>query len=259
MSARAQPFTMRLMANGEEKTILDPDTPLILTVSIVDYEAIEAKSAGKTRGQMSQRLGSKSAPWTGMIRFLRHDGRKQALRWRLTLLANPKPDAIAVLDAFTSAFADFGVDAENVATIPPGRYTIRTSITGRASGRHYEVESNDIMVEVRKKRGLKTDENDEKQLNSASYSYRRAQYEKALSEVEAVLARDPEDITALILLGDIQFARRKYAEALSAYQEALSQYNAQVAIEEEPRALLAKIDATERKLNRRRVKEPASR
>jgi tetratricopeptide (TPR) repeat protein len=242
------------MANGEELAILDRDTPLILAVSIVDYDAIEAASlndTGRKRG-ISQRIASRSAPWTGMVRFFRlDDGRKQPLRWKTVVLSNPKPDSVAVLDAFTSAAADFGVDEANLAAIAPGRYMIRAGITGRAAGGG--VESNDIVVELREMKKPENRDTEEKRLNTAYYAYRRAQYRTALSEVQEVIARNPRNVAALILLGDVQFAMRKYREALAAYQEALTQYQAQdPAIEEEPRALLGRIAATEQKLSRRR-------
>jgi tetratricopeptide (TPR) repeat protein len=246
MPRAAQPFTMRLTANGEEEAILRRGEPLVFAVSLVDYAAVEA--AGR---RAPRRIGSRRAPWTGMVRFLRvEEGRTQPLRWRLVLLKHPAPDPIAVLDAATSAVADFGVDAAVLDRLSPGRYAIRAAISGRASGRAYEVESNDIVVQLagRQRRGTRRDL-EERRLFAATYAHRRGRYREALAAAQRVIKGNPKNIRARILLGDVYVARRAFTEALSAYRDALAQFRAQIpAIEEEPRPLLSKIEAAARRV-----------
>jgi len=280
MSSEPPPIIVECRVNEEIQVKIYEDEPLILSLSIINDEAIQAalhntpleverqeleskfkekqisekeyKSAVEEieRNKLRFRIYRFGSPkgWVPFIQFrvLSKEGWSD-LNWPLKLLMNVPPDNVADLDASTSCYIEWGLDPQDSTQVPRGEYQLKAvaKITK-------PVESNVVALTFLSEKLPKTITNSEEQLLARGrYYYKSSLFQEAKNYAERALKINSNSINALVLLGEIEEKRGNYVKALEAYELAEKKFYAQ---EEEkeyepPEYIMSKIITLQNLLN----------
>ncbi len=280
MSSEPPPIIVECRVNEEIQVKIYEDEPLILSLSIINDEAIQAalhntpleverqeleskfkekqisekeyKSAAEEieRNKLRFRIYRFGSPkgWVPFIQFrvLSKEGWSD-LNWPLKLLMNVPPDNVVDLDASTSCYIEWGLDPQDSTQVPRGEYQLKAVVKILKP-----VESNVVALTFLSEKLPKTITNSEEQLLVMSrYYYKCSLFQEAKNYAERALKINSNSIKALVMLGEIEEKRGNYVKALEAYELAEKKFYAQ---EEEkeyepPEYIMSKIITLQNLLN----------
>ena len=165
-------------------------------------------------------VGSKDRPWWTFVKLTHVTDGPQALDWPLHLIMTYPAGEEARLGHGDSYSAEFGVDPDDVRTIPSASYRIRASLEGEITvnggSRTVQVSSNEVVVEVLPRRmPPKEASRPERKTELASYYLRRGKNDLAWSLVRGVTS-----VKALLIVGDLHEMKGEYDKAYDAFKRA---------------------------------------
>jgi hypothetical protein len=207
-----------MSAGGSSTVTINLGDPLVLRVSLIDYPAIYEAIRGGNPGPPLQ-IGSARRPVIEGIRV----GGAGGSTWRLrpSVLGDPAPNPVAILDSARSWFADLSFDAAKLAKLPAGTY--RVMATMPAPGSKSLLESEAVSVKVTgksvRRRGKRASAYF---VYQAWYARRRGHYALAGTLAHQAAVLGPSNINALLLQGDLAARRKLYLVALDFYSRALA-------------------------------------
>jgi hypothetical protein len=233
VAAHAPPPLLSLDVNGERELRLLPGTPLVFTVTL-----------GASPGASDLRLGTRERPWHSRLR-LELAGSKRPIPWRPSVLGSPlsiafgrdgrgrptiteRSRAEAVLDSDHVHMIDLAVGPEETSRVASGRYRIVASLTQplwplwRWRPR---VVSNPVALTIARAAGAAVppaELNLRRLFDRADYYLRAGRYEDARETALEILRTDPRSTDGYIALGDALGGLGRNADALEAYEDALS-------------------------------------
>lgn len=261
---------LTLMADGAEHATLAQGQPLVLVVSLADFEAQLAAAENAARkahlqvlmeqlenGQISESdfemlsagleplpitstiAGSPSVPWYDHLLWQYttdlqtwHD-----LTWPLQLLKVPLPEPVVTIDDLGMTEVAFGLDPEETSSISVGEYTLRAGLESSATQPKTEGDmlwANTIRVTFLSSRGPSEAWPFEDRLWLAFYWLRRGEPQKALDEASALVEEEPGDINAMQIKADALAELGRVEEAIEVFLEAIAVYESQVPRPYEP-------------------------
>jgi tetratricopeptide (TPR) repeat protein len=179
-------------------------------------------------------LGSLSKPWADAMEFQVQDGDSWSpLDWELEMLYSSPPDPVLELGSDTIAVAKYAMSPGDVEKIREGTYIIKAVISG--------IESNAVAIGVSREKdespsAFKLD-------NTVEFFLLKNAFDKADQLINKMLESDPHSIQGLMLMGELNEARRDFEKALSFYRKAKEEFIAQNPdFWEPPRVINTKID-----------------
>lgn len=243
---------LALSANGATEATLRRGEPLVLSVTVTD-EASEraadarpeverdlreleaARDAGQVqdeeyrrrRSELEARLeahpspaGAPGRPWHRSVEFVDPEGSPVA--WDLhPLFADPEADILTLAEG-GSARAEFGLDPEEVAGIPPGRYPVRARLPVGDAG---AAVSGEAVVAVAEEEVPASERERPEWLESAAgYLLRRGRIDEARALAGLLLQAAPDPVGALVLRGEIEQRAGDLEAALRSFEEAEREY-----------------------------------
>lgn len=261
-------ISMACRANDQTNITIYKDEPLILSVSMVNDDAIHAASfnapledqikelerkfkakmitADRFKGAVEEvkeqmltvriyRIGGPKG-WPYFIKFqtLLENSWKE-LEWPLKLLLQYPSSSVVTLDGWTSCYVEFGLDPEDMER-PQGEIKIKSIVE---IGKGMTVESNIVTINfLTEKMPEKEKDKEEILIAKGRYAYKRGLYDEAIKYVQKALRVNPHSLPSLNLLGDIEEKRGNLNAALSAYEKALEEFNKQYPDADEPPRLI---------------------
>jgi hypothetical protein len=261
-------ISMACRANEQTKITVYKDEPLILSVSMVNDDAIHAASfnapledqikelerkfkenmitADRFKGAVEEvkeqmltvriyRIGGPKG-WPYFIKFqtLLEDSWKE-LEWPLRLLLQYPSSNVVTLDGWTSCYAEFGLDPEDIGR-PQGEIKVKSIVE---IGKNMTVESNIVTINILTEKMPEKDKDKEEILIAKGrYAYKRGLYDEAIKYVQKVLQFNPNSRPSLNLLGKIEEKRGNLNAALSAYEKSLEEFDKQYPDAYEPPRLI---------------------
>lgn len=259
---------MACRANEQTNITVYKDEPLILSVSMVNDDAIHAASfnapledqikelerkfkenmitADRFKGAVEEvkeqmltvriyRIGGPKG-WPYFIKFqtLLEDSWKE-LEWPLRLLLQYPSSNVVTLDGWTSCYAEFGLDPEDIGR-PQGEIKVKSIVE---IGKNMTVESNIVTINILTEKMPEKDKDKEEILIAKGrYAYKRGLYDEAIKYVQKVLQFNPNSRPSLNLLGKIEEKRGNLNAALSAYEKSLEEFDKQYPDAYEPPRLI---------------------
>ena len=261
-------ISMACRANEQTNITVYKDEPLILSVSMVNDDAIHAASfnapledqikelerkfkenmitADRFKGAVEEvkeqmltvriyRIGGPKG-WPYFIKFqtLLEDSWKE-LEWPLRLLLQYPSSNVVTLDGWTSCYAEFGLDPEDIGR-PQGEIKVKSIVE---IGKNMTVESNIVTINILTEKMPEKDKDKEEILIAKGrYAYKRGLYDEAIKYVQKVLQFNPNSRPSLNLLGKIEEKRGNLNAALSAYEKSLEEFDKQYPDAYEPPRLI---------------------
>lgn len=261
-------ISMACRANEQTNITVYKDEPLILSVSMVNDDAIHAASfnapledqikelerkfkenmitADRFKGAVEEvkeqmltvriyRIGGPKG-WPYFIKFqtLLEDSWKE-LEWPLRLLLQYPSSNVVTLDGWTSCYAEFGLDPEDIGR-PQGEIKVKSIVE---IGKNMTVESNIVTINILTEKMPEKDKDKEETLIAKGrYAYKRGLYDEAIKYVQKVLQFNPNSRPSLNLLGKIEEKRGNLNAALSAYEKSLEEFDKQYPDAYEPPRLI---------------------
>jgi hypothetical protein len=261
-------ISMACRANEQTKITVYKDEPLIISVSMVNDDAIHAASfnapledqikelerkfkenmitADRFKGAVEEvkeqmltvriyRIGGPKG-WPYFIKFqtLLEDSWKE-LEWPLRLLLQYPSSNVVTLDGWTSCYAEFGLDPEDIGR-PQGEIKVKSIVE---IGKNMTVESNIVTINILTEKMPEKDKDKEEILIAKGrYAYKRGLYDEAIKYVQKVLQFNPNSRPSLNLLGKIEEKRGNLNAALSAYEKSLEEFDKQYPDAYEPPRLI---------------------
>jgi tetratricopeptide (TPR) repeat protein len=261
-------ISMACSANEQPNITVYKDEPLILSVSLVNDDAIHAASfnvpledqikelerkfkankiteeefkgaAEEIKKEMLKvriyRIGGPKG-WPYFIKFqslLKNSW--EEFKWPLRLLLQIPSSNVVTLDGWTSCYAEFGLDPEDIER-PRGEIKVKSIVE---IGKGITVESNIVTINFLTKKMPETEKDKEEVfIAKGRYAYKRGLHDEAIKYVQKALQANPKSLPSLNLLGNIEEKRGNLNAALSAYEKALEEYNKQYPDADEPPRLI---------------------
>jgi tetratricopeptide (TPR) repeat protein len=188
-------------------------------------------------------VGTKQSPWFQQLQFraFLNNGKKQ-VSWPLSILGDPFTDSTATLDEDGYYQVRHHLSPMKVARQKAGTYTIQVLLAG--------VFSNEVTVKIRKEDIPAGVLNSVKmQLRLGNYYLDRKDGNKALDHANAVLKKNPRDLSGLMLCGEAYILKKKYKLSLECFEKALQQHRKKFSdIQEQPVYLIGTIAWLKEKL-----------
>lgn len=158
-------------------------------------------------------------------------------RWPLHRVTAGAPTV--KLDARRAGFVAWYLTAEETATLAPGLYrlTATLEVAGAKAGGSWKGNATSEALELNveaEPTPLPPDRYEEKIFRLADYAMLRGEPEKALAAVEGLLARQSDNVGALMLKGDLLAAAGQLKAARAAYDAALAAFRAAASEGKEP-------------------------
>lgn len=244
-------------ANEHSNIAVYKDEPLILSVSMVNEDAIHAASFNAPledqikelerkfkvkqiteegfKGEVEEikkemlkikiyRIGGPKG-WPYFIKFLTllEDSWKE-VDWPLWLLLHYPSSEVITLNGWTSCYAEFGLDSEDVKR-PQGEKKVKAIIE---IDKNTTVESNIVTINFLEEKIPEIEKDKEEILiTKGRYAYKRGLYDEAIGYVQNALQANPHSLPSLNLQGDIEEKRGNLNASLSSYEKALEEFNEQ--------------------------------
>ncbi len=261
-------ISMACSANEQTNITVYKDEPLIFSVSLVNDDAIHAASfnvpledqikelerkfkankiteeefkgaAEEIKKEMLKvriyRIGGPKG-WPYFIKFqslLKNSW--EDLKWPLRLLLQHPSSNVVTLDGWTSCYAEFGLDPEDIER-PEGELKVKSIVE---IGKGMRVESNIVTINFLTEKMPETEKDKEEILIvRGRYAYKRGLYDEAIKYIQKALQVNPHSLPSLNLIGNIEEKRGNLNAALSAYEKALEEYNKQYPDAYEPPRLI---------------------
>ncbi len=279
MSSELPPIIVECRVNEETDIKIYEDEPIILSLSIINDEAIQAalhntplevehqelerkykenqisekeyKSAveeierNKLRFR-TYRFGSPKG-WIPFIQFrvLSTEGWSD-LNWPLKLLMHDPSDNVVELNASTSCYVEWGLDPQDSTQVTRGEYQLKAIAKIMKP-----VESNVVTMTFLGEKLPKATMNSEEQLLvMGRYYYKSSLFQEAKDYAEKALKINSNSVRALILLGNIEEKKGNYTKALEIYKTAEKKVYSQMKKEQykPPDYLISKITTLQRLL-----------
>lgn len=244
-------------ANEQSNIAVYKDEPLILSVSMVNEDAIHAASFNAPledqikeierkfkakqiteeifKGKVEEikkdmlkiriyRIGGPKG-WPYFIKFLTLlEDRWKEVDWPLWLLLHYPSSEVITLNGWTSCYAEFGLDSEDVKR-PQGEKKVKAIIE---IDKNTTVESNIVTINFLEEKIPEIEKDKEEVLIAkGSYAYKRGLYDEAIRYVKKALQVNPHSLPSLNLQGDIEEKRGNLNASLSSYEKALEEFNEQ--------------------------------
>jgi len=271
-SSEPPPIFVECRVNEETDIEIHEDEPLILSLSIINDEAIQAaqhntpieierqeldrkykenqisekeyKSSVEEidrskRNFRTYRFGSPKG-WVPFIQFrVQSTEGWRDLNWPLKLLMHDPPDNVVELNASTSCYVEWGLDPQDSTKVARGEYQLKAIVKIMEP-----VESNVVTVIFLGEKLPKAVMNSEEQLLARGrYYYKSCLFKEAKGYAEKALKINSNSIGALMLLGDIEENKGNYTNALKLYRKAEKEVYSQMKGEEydPPEYIISKI------------------
>ena len=278
-------ISMACRANEQNNTTVYKDEPLILSVSMVNEDAVHAASFNVSLEDQVKQIESKfiakkitEEEFKGKIeeikkemlkvRIYRIGGPKgwpyfikfQTLLkdswgevdWPLWLLMHYPSDNVITLDGWTSCYAEFGLDSEENKR-PQGEKKVKAIIE---IDKNTTVESNIVTINfLKEKIPEKVKDKEEILIAKGRYAYKRGLYDEAIEYIQRALQVNPHSLPSLNLMGDIEEKRGNLNASLSAYEKALEEFNEQYPDSYDPPLLIERNIGKLRALIKRKTAE----
>jgi tetratricopeptide (TPR) repeat protein len=270
---RQPPLAVSLSVNDGIAAVVNNDQPLVIHVSLTNYEAQdaamyndslksrmeglrkEAKEKDLDREELKKRLKALSdelkpvravrfggqKTWTGFVE-LEVGGASgwRPCNWPTHLLSWSPDSEVAEVDADRMAYVELGVDPEEFAQVEKGPHALRVSVELLRGSATF---SNQVTVEAT---GVETPaevKSGEPFLTAlASYWIKRGMKNRAKAFLTDEILRHPGYANLLVLAGDLLRSEGDLKGALALYQRALEAYRKkQHNATEQPEALIDRI------------------
>jgi len=246
-------MSLYLDANGVTTCRVFKDQPIVLTVRVTSDQPLAASELNLEvrherrrldeeleRGKISEEehkkklkeledreiplrvasVGNKDKPWWTFVKFSLVTNRSQALDWPLHVIMTYPVGEEAKLGPGESYSVEFGIDPDDVRTIPSANYKVRVSLEGEITvnggTNDIQVSSNEVVVEVLPRHmPPKEASKPERKTELASYYFRRGKHDLAWSLVKGLTS-----MKALLIVGDLHEMRGEYDKAYDAFKRA---------------------------------------
>ena len=271
MSDELPGVSMYCRVNDEESCTVHRDTPLIISVSMVNDVAATAASHNAPiedeirrleerleAGHMNQeefdaaaerlrremvsikvyRIGGPGG-WLHFIKIQSLTGEEWGdVDWPLWPLTHHPEVEVAEIDASTTCYVELGFDPDDRKR-PEGEFQIRA--VAKLFGDE-TIESETARVNFLAE-GLPKAEREKEEVLVAKgeYALKRGLHDEALRHVQAALKAKPSSIPALGLLAEIEESRGNLKEALTAFETAFDEFRKQSKMRDPPRYFIKKI------------------
>lgn len=247
ISSEPPPIILECRINEETDIKIYEDEPIIISLSIINDEAIQAalhntpleverqelerkyeknrisekeyKSAVEEieRNKLNFRTYRFGSPkgWTPFIQFRVLSTEEWSdLNWPLKLLMYDPPDNVVELNASTSCYIEWGLDPQDSTQVSRGEYQLKAIAKIMKP-----VESNVVTLTFIGEKLSKAITNSEEQLLARGrYCYKSSLFQEAKDYAERALKINSNSLEALVLLGNIEEKRGNYVKALEAYE-----------------------------------------
>jgi tetratricopeptide (TPR) repeat protein len=247
ISSEPPPIILECRINEETNIKIYEDEPIIISLSIINDEAIQAalhntpleverqelerkyeenrisekeyKSAVEEieRNKLSFRTYRFGSPkgWIPFIQFRVLSTEEWSdLNWPLKLLMYDPPDNVVELNASTSCYIEWGLDPQDSTQVSRGEYQLKAIAKIMKP-----VESNVVTLTFIGEKLSKAITNSEEQLLARGrYYYKSSLFQEAKDYAERALKINSNSLEALVLLGNIEEKRGNYVKALEAYE-----------------------------------------
>jgi hypothetical protein len=242
---------LTVLVNYRPRVDVVPGTPLVFQLSI-----------GSSASSASLRVGSRLRPWHTLLRLEGIDSRGRTLSWPSARAGSPRsiqvirgPDgkpkfrefdiSVARLEAGRHVHtAILAAGPDETAAVAPGTYRFRAVIETppwMLWGWRGRQVSQPVTVVVRdpSEAGSKRDALEKQRLQrTADFYLGTERFEEAEKAARQLVAREPDQAHAHVLLGDALIALNRRDEALTAYRRAIALIPASY---EEPTMLMNRI------------------
>lgn len=228
-----------LAVNGAAEAMLYQGWPLLADLSLLHPQA------GLVTGLVRPMIITVPAgAWSDTIHLETRDMRRQAQTWPLHFANNPT--STLALDAQTVGALYWWLAPEDTAHLAAGTYTLIAVLDSHnpSPAGEWQGTTASVPVSVRiepEPQPLPAETESLKVRLSAGYEWLRGHPDAALAMLDALLAKQAQDIAALELKGDLLAGAGRFGEALPTYDAALAAlYAASAEGEEPPEELLEK-------------------
>ncbi|TRO46755.1 hypothetical protein E2P65_05295 [Candidatus Bathyarchaeota archaeon] len=271
MSDELPGVSMYCRVNDEESCTVHRDTPLIISVSMVNDVAATAAShnapiedeirrleerleaghmdqeefdaaAERLRREMVRikvyRIGGPGG-WLHFIKIQSLTGEEWGdVDWPLWPLTHHPEVEVAEIDASTTCYVELGFDPDDPKR-PEGELQIRAvaKLFGDETIESEAARVNFLAEGLPKAERAK----EEVLVAKGEYALKRGLHDEALRHVQAVLKAKPSSIPALGLLAEIEESRGNLKEALTAFETAFDEFRKQSKMRDPPRYFIKKI------------------
>jgi hypothetical protein len=249
--AQARPLGLTLLVNHGSHVEVTPGTPLVFEASITSSPFSEPTSIGSRWRPWHRLVRLEASSRTGMPWTLAAGGPPRSLtavrttEGRPEIRTDPEPSSVAHLEGGRQVYTLAQIASpEAMANVRPGAYRIRAVLetpSWMLWGWRGRKVSQPVTVVVRdgSKAGDRRDELEKERLRRTADFYigteRFAEAEKAARQL---LAQEPDQANAYVLLGDSLLGLQRRDEALVAYRRAMVLLPPSY---EEPRMLMDRI------------------
>lgn len=235
--SRANPAArpgVTVLVNHRARVEIVPGTPLVFQLSI-----------GSSASSASMRVGSRLRPWHTLLRLEGIDSSGRTLSWPSGRAGSPRsthvirgPNARPTVSEFDVSVARLetgrhvhtamlAAGPDETAAVAPGLYRFRAVLETPSwllwGWRGRQV-SQPVTVVVRdaSKAGSKRDTLESERLRrTAAFYISTTRFEEAEKAARQLVARQPDQANAHVLLGDALVALNRHGEALAAYRRAM--------------------------------------
>lgn len=257
-----QPVNISLGLNYSSSQKLYHNEPLLLTVTITNREAqennrwnraidrrlnemddllkeniISAENYENEKNQLnavkrpvpSITLGSQDKPWSSLVKWkMINSNTGTEIVLPVTILSNPFPESIAILDEKGYYISYFGIS-------PQDMKQIRGASTWQLTATMGSERSNDIRLEIKEEiMPMAIAETEEMWLRIGQYYWHANNAENTIQFADRILKKNPLSLDGLSLKADGLILQKSYLPALEVFNKALTEYYKQNGVNSEP-------------------------
>jgi tetratricopeptide (TPR) repeat protein len=238
--AQATPATtlpdpqLTLAINNSREAELYKGWPLLVEVNLMHPDVMRSDVLAQ-----SIVVGAEGKPWTGDLKIQVVNAKGESQSWPLHSAG--APTGAVTLDGETISTAHWWLGVEETAALAEGDYAVTGVLDTRNTGSGWQGSIETVPASLHISKAPAKLSPEEQSLNTemlAAQAVVRGDIPLAISQLDALLAKQPDNISAMEFKGDLLAEQGKIKEALDIYNKAIKTFTEKYPDAEEPPTIL---------------------